>query len=363
MFHAAAGPDFGPGLAVYKERKKIMKMYLDSGYINMRGLIESDWPFLFITGARGTGKTYGGLKSIRELQEEKKINRFLYLRRTQVETDIISSEDMNPFKKINTDTGTDITMKSIRQGIYGFYMEETLIGYAAALSTFRNLRGFDFSDVDIIFYDEFIPEPGARPIKNEAVVLFNIFESVNRNRELEGAAAVKMICCSNSNELGNPIFMELGILSKLEKLTLSGGGTYRDPDRGLMVVLLKDSPISKRKKDTALYRLTGSGSFADMALMNVFQDNDRDSIKPQSLQEYGSSPIVTLDGVAIYRHKSKNLYYGCTFTGEPEFTTSARDLERFNLRYYYLWNRYIDGELLFENYLTKQLFITYNKGR
>lgn len=340
-----------------------MKMYLDSGYINMRGLIESDWPFLFITGARGTGKTYGGLKSIRELQEEKKINRFLYLRRTQVETDIISSEDMNPFKKINTDTGSDITMKSIRQGIYGFYMEETLIGYAAALSTFRNLRGFDFSDVDIIFYDEFIPEPGARPIKNEAVVLFNIFESVNRNRELEGAAAVKMICCSNSNELGNPIFMELGILSKLEKLTLSGGGTYRDPDRGLMVVLLKDSPISKRKKDTALYRLTGSGSFADMALMNVFQDNDRDSIKPQSLQEYGSTPIVTLDGVAIYRHKSKNLYYGCTFTGEPEFTTSARDLERFNLRYYYLWNRYIDGELLFENYLTKQLFITYNKGR
>lgn len=340
-----------------------MKMYLESGYINMYGLITNTWPFLFITGARGTGKTYGGLKSIRELQTEGSINCFLYLRRTQVETDIISGEDMNPFKKINTDTGSNITMKNIRQGIYGFYANEELIGYAAALSTFRNLRGFDFSDVDIIFYDEFIPEPGARPIKDEAGVLFNVYESVNRNRELEGAAPVKLVCCSNSNELGNALFMELGILSKLEKLTMSGGGTFRDPKRGLMVVILKDSPISKRKEKTALYKLTGSGAFADMALKNVFQDNDRDAIRPQALTEYGSSPIVTLDGVAIYRHKSKNLYYCCMYDGEPEFTTRARDMERFNLKYYYLWNRYIDGELLFENYLTKQIFITYNKGR
>lgn len=340
-----------------------MKMYLESGYLNMRGLIENTWPFLFITGARGTGKTYGGLKSIRELQTDKQINRFLYLRRTQVETDIISGEDTNPFKKINTDTGSNITMKSIKTGIYGFYNEETLIGYAAALSTFRNLRGFDFSDVDIIFYDEFIPEPGARPIKNEASVLFNIYESVNRNRELEGSAPVKLVCCSNSNELGNAIFMELGVLSKLEKLTMTGGGTYRDPERGLMVVILKDSPISKMKENTALYKLTGSGSFADMALRNVFADNDRDAIRPQALTEYGSSPIVTLDGVAIYRHKSKNLYYACSYDGDPEFTTRARDMERFNLKYYYLWNRYIDGELLFENYLTKAIFIAYNRGR
>lgn len=340
-----------------------MKMYLDSGYLNMRGLIENNWPFVFITGARGTGKTYGGLKSIRELQKEGEINRFLYLRRTQVETDIISGEDTNPYKKINTDLGCDITMKPIRHGIYGFYENEELSGYAAALSTFRNLRGFDFSDVDIIFYDEFIPEPGARPIKNEASVLFNIYESVNRNRELENHLPVKLVCCSNSNELGNTIFMELGILSRLEKLTLNGGGTYRDAERGLMVVLLKDSPISKMKESTALYKLTGKGAFSDMALNNVFADNDRDAIRPQALTEYGSTPIVTIDGVAVYRHKSKNLYYCCTYDGDPEYTTRARDMERFNLKYYYLWNRYIDGEMFFENYLTKVIFITYNKGR
>ena len=340
-----------------------MKMYLDNGYVNMAALMENNFPFVFVTGGRGTGKTYGSLKSVLDFQQAGKIHRFLYLRRTQVEADVISGEDTNPFKKINTDLHIDIKMKSIRQNIYGFYNEDFLIGYAAALSTFRNLRGFDFSDVDIIIYDEFIPEAGARPIKNEAAVLFNVYESVNRNRELEGQPAVKLICCSNSNELGNPIYMELGVLSKLEKLTFSGGGTLRDPDRGLMIVLLKDSPISERKKNTALYKLTGQGTFSAMALNNEFVDNDRDSIKPQALTEYGSGPIVTLDGVAIYRHKSKNLYYACEYSGTPEFTTNARDMDRFNLRYYYLWNRYIDGELMFQNYLTKAIFLVYNKGR
>lgn len=340
-----------------------MKMYLDSGYVNMSGLMENDFPFVLVTGGRGTGKTYGGLSGILDFQRDEKINRFLYLRRTQVETDVISGEETNPFKKINTDRGTDIRMKSVRQNIYGFYNEETLIGYAAALSTFRNLRGFDFSDVDIIFYDEFIPEPGSYVIKNEASVLFNVYESVNRNRELEGKRAVKLICCSNSNELGNVIYMELGILSKLEKIALSGGGTYRDPERGLMVVLLRDSPISEKKKKTALYKLTSDTSFYNMSIKNDFQDNDQDAIRSQALTEYGSSPIVTLDGIAVYRHKSKNLYYCCEYNGNPEFTTKARDIERFNLRYYYLWNRYIDGELFFQNYLTKHIFLYYNKSR
>ena len=340
-----------------------MKMYLESGYVNMEGLIRNDFPFVMINGGRGTGKTYGGLLAILNLQASGECCRFLYLRRTQVETDIISGEETNPFKKVCSDTGISITMKTIRQNIYGFYKDDELIGYAAALSTFRNLRGFDFSDVDIIFYDEFIPEPGSYVIKNEASVLFNVYESVNRNRELQDRRPVKLICCANSNELGNPLYMELGVISKLEKLALDGGGTLRDPERGLMIVLLRDSPISARKQKTALYKLTASSSFYNMSIRNEYADNDQDAIRTQSLQEYGSQPIVTLDGIAVYRHKSQNLYYCCEYSGKPEFTTNSRDIERFNLRYYYLWNRYIDGELLFQNYLTKLIFMVYNKSR
>lgn len=340
-----------------------MKMFLPSGYINMPDLIDNEYPFLFITGARGTGKTYGGLLHIYDKIKTGAIHRFLYLRRTQVEIDAVADETMNPFKKINIDKGLNVTVKPIRKNIYGFYDDDGLIGYAAALSTFRNLRSFDFSDVDVIFYDEFIPEANARPIKNEATTLLNIYESVNRNRELDGEDPVKLVCASNSNEMGNPVYMELGVISKIERIAGDGGGTLRDPERGLMIVLLKNSPISARKRETALYKLSGDTQFSAMALNNEFQDNDRDAIKSQALREYKSVPVVTLDGVAIYEHKSRNEYYACQYSGEPQFTTKARDIERFNLQYWFLWNRYIDGELNFQNYLTKRIFLLYNKAR
>ena len=38
---------------------------------------------------------------------------------------------------------------------------------------------------DIIFA-EFIPEAHERLIKNEAAALFNFYETINRNRELDG---------------------------------------------------------------------------------------------------------------------------------------------------------------------------------
>ena len=46
-----------------------------------------------------------------------------------------------------------------------------------ALSTVSNLRGFDMSDCTLLIYDEFIPEPHERPLKNEAAALFNAYEN------------------------------------------------------------------------------------------------------------------------------------------------------------------------------------------
>ena len=66
-----------------------------------------------------------------------------------------------------------------------------------ALSTFGNLRGVDFSDVDMIFFDEFVPQKNARPIKAEAEAFFNLYETVNRNRELDGRPPVRVLMLSN----------------------------------------------------------------------------------------------------------------------------------------------------------------------
>ena len=66
-----------------------------------------------------------------------------------------------------------------------------VVAVGIALSVVANIRGIDFSDYDYILFDEFIPSDGERPIKREFEAFLNFYETVNRNRELEGKPAVK----------------------------------------------------------------------------------------------------------------------------------------------------------------------------
>ena len=75
-----------------------MGLYLESGYANMHDIMNKDDTFVFVIGPRGSGKTYGALLEI--LESGKK---FIYLRRTQTEADLVSSEVVNPFKKVIED--------------------------------------------------------------------------------------------------------------------------------------------------------------------------------------------------------------------------------------------------------------------
>lgn len=339
-----------------------MKIYLDNGYLNMKDILTNKYPFVFMVGGRGTGKTYGTLQSLLEIQEAGLINAFMILRRTQKEAISISTNATSSFKKIETNTGRIIDVKPIRDGIYGYFNEDDkFLGYLYSLSTFQNLRGIDFPDVDIIFYDEFIPKKRAYVIKEECDTLFDMYETINRNRELEGENPCKLLACSNSNQLANRIFMGLNVIPQLTNIALNGGGTFYDNDRGLQIIILRDSPISEKKKETALYKLTKKTSYGNMALNNEFYDNDTDLIKPCNLNQY--TLLTTITGIAIYKHKSKLEYYVCQYEKETVFSSSERDIEKFKNKYYYLTCRYIDGEIFFQNLLTKILFLDYNNLR
>ena len=60
-----------------------MNLYLDNGYLDMKSIIESEYPFIFVPAARGTGKTYGALKY--HLEHDHKI---LFIRRTKQEAEL-----------------------------------------------------------------------------------------------------------------------------------------------------------------------------------------------------------------------------------------------------------------------------------
>lgn len=335
-----------------------MSVYLDNGYVNIEKILSYQMPFNFIVGGRATGKTYGAL-----LTAYQKRMRFILMRRTQAQCDLINKPEFNPYKAINTDLHIDVTVKSISKYNAKIIEEteetENIIGYTCALSTIANMRGFDASDVSLLIYDEFIPEKHERALKNEGSAFLNAYETINRNREIKGFEPVQVLCLANAFNIANPIFLELGLVGRCEKMRNSGQEFYIDKERGILIVLLQKSRISKAKADTALYRLS-SGSYSNMALNNDFVYNNSDNIKSLSLKEF--KLICTVGEISIYKHKSKRQFYVSEHrTGTaPIYKSDEVDLKRYRRNNgITLFQSYMRNNIIFENMLTKSLFELY----
>lgn len=337
-----------------------MGIYLDNGYLDIEKILEYKQPFNFVVGGRGTGKTYGALKSAYESN-----TRLMLMRRTQAQCDLINKPEFNPYKAINADIQSNVSVKSISKYnsklIEEYEDSEKLVGYTCALSTISNMRGFDASDVKLLIYDEFIQEKHERALKNEGSAFLNAYETINRNRELKGEEPLQVLCLANAFNVANPIFLELGLVGRCEKMRNAGQELYIDKSRGIVLVLLQHSSISNAKADTALYRIS-SGSYSKFALSNDFVYNNTDNIKSKSLKEY--KLICTVGEISIYKHKSKREYYVSEHrTGTaPEYKSDEVGLNRFRKNHgLMLYGAYMRNRVTFENMLTKSLFELYNK--
>ena len=335
-----------------------MGIYLSSGYLDIEKILSYKMPFNFVVGGRATGKTYGALKTAYENRI-----RFILMRRTQTQCDLINKPEFNPYKAINMDLGSNVTVRSISKYnakiVEEFEESENILGYTCALSTISNMRGFDASDVQLLIYDEFIPEKHERPLKNEGSAFLNAYETINRNRELKGSEPVQVLCLANAFNIANPIFLELGLVGRCEKMKNSGQELFIDKERGILIVMLYKSRISKAKADTALYRLS-SGSYADMALSNDFIYNSNENIKSIALNEYRL--ICTVGEISIYRHKSKRSYYVSEHRSgtAPQYTSDEVNIMRYRKNHgMLLYTAYMRNNITFENMLTKSLFELY----
>ena len=331
------------------------KIYLPSGYLNIRGILAYKCTFNFIVGGRATGKTYGALSTV--LEDNIK---FMLMRRTQAQADLINKPDFSPFKPVCDDRHIEITTASVSKYNAKFMLDDETIGYTCALSTIANMRGFDASDVKLLIYDEFIPERHERPIKQEGAAFLNAYETMNRNRELKGKRPLTVLCLANAFDIANPIFLELGLVGIAEKMKQNGRELYIDRDKSILILMPDSSKIMNKKSTTALYKLTEGSEFSKMALKNDFIYNPTDNIKSLPLREF--KPVVTVGEITIYKHKSKRLYYVSEHrTGEPpEYATDEINLKRyqkaFGMRFYRL---YMQNCFKFENMLTRSIFEMY----
>lgn len=306
-------------------------------------VIETKSPFVFVVGGRGTGKTYGALDYAIESNEK-----FLYMRRTQTQLDILNNDEFSPFKNV-TDS---VSLKKINKQLGGVYNSEgILIGYTAALSTLSNIRGFSGQDIKLIIYDEFIPEKHERLIKGETEALLNAYETINRNRELNGEDAVKLVCLANSNRLDNPIFTDLDLIPLIQKQIKRGSAYHDYEDIGVCIILLTNSGISDKKCNTALYRLA-TDEFAEMALNNNFLQSEY-HCKHQPIIEY--KPLIKYDKFYLYRHKAHNRIYVSTYRTGTFQEMSGEEFRK--IMFPVVKSRLINNELFFDNFNTKSKFI------
>lgn len=344
-----------------------MRIYTENGWVNIPEILKHPAIFIFIYGGRGTGKTYGSLQEM--IDDNLK---FMYLRRLQAQADLVKKDEMQPFKTLNRDRGWSIQPFAINKYVSAFYESDVnddgkvipvgdQKGLLTSLSTFSNLRGVDGNEIKVMILDEFIPELNERPIKDEAGAVFNAYETINRNRELNGEDPVKFLFLANSNRIDNPLFMELNLITLAEKIRKRGDEYYYDEKRRMLLIDLYKSKISEEKTNTALYQLTRGTEFFNMAIKNTFINEERGRIATKPIKEY--RPIVSIGEICIYKHKSRQEYYVTGFkSGSPRtYGTGEKDRARFRKDCFYLWTAYMKNKIIFEEYIYEVIFDKYFK--
>ena len=327
------------------------KIYNADGWVNWDYIMEQPESIISVVGARGTGKTYGLFKWMIEHRQK-----FIYVRRLKSQLEECRRETGNPFKKINNDLEINIKPFTAAGSVIYQYDDKNgdIAAVGVALSVVANIRGVDYSDYDYIVFDEFISSDGERPIKNEFQAFLNFYETVNRNRELEGKPAVKALLLGNANKIANPYFSGWHCMKRVLRMIAGGQMVWRSDDHTRMIVLLLESPISQRKQSTVLYQ-NANADFITMALDNAFR-TDATIIKSEPLKEY--IHIVSVGEIGIYRHKSDRKYYvSATTYKNPYYDAFGIGLKMFQQDYYMFRVYYmVNKSITFESFELELIF-------
>lgn len=331
-----------------------MNIFTKDGWPNFSeedGLLSMHANIIMIWGARGTGKTYTLLD---KLCVDK--SHYLYLRRTpgQVET-IAADADLWPYTPLNRDKCWNYVPRKVKGAKCMWKVcdgpdDEQPRGTISSVVTLGRTRGFSSPDTDYIVLDEYQKDDLDFYRKGEGVGLANIYETVNRNRELQGGKPCTLIMMSNAVGMANPYYMQWDVVDIVDKMI----GTRRRwmllPERGILLVDMADSPIAAKKKDTALYKSLAGTDFYRSALENQYAGEERSATGSRRLKEY--RPVVTVGRLTIYESKGKREYYISEHRSGtcPQYGTGHYELERFRARYRLLYNAYMSRIIVFEKY-------------
>lgn len=342
-----------------------MNIYDKDGWLDIPKIVDisnkNEINFIFIIGARRTGKTYGIFKHFINdvFSKDEKI---VYMRRKTTQIDSVLIDTMNPWIDINTDLHRNFFFKKVKGEKNRVSLqeitesgEEKYHGEAFSLTSLMNNRGFSGSGFSEGIFDEFIPEKLDKRIKGEEDGFLNGVETISANRELIGEKPFRWWIVSNSNTLDSPLVQAFGILPNLEKMGKQGQEFSMLKDRGILIILINKSPISEKKKQTALYKaLTGNTPFEKMALENDFSYDDTSNVKSEDIRKYRL--ICVVGKVAIYEHKNEaKIYVSDHVSGscKDKFPDSELGKQQFKSYYYWIYNYILSNRISYQNLSVK----------
>lgn len=340
-------------------------MYLtDKGYLVIE---DSDLAILSVLfGARGLGKTYSVLEKRIENSLKDEFNKFIWLRDSaEVVKKIAAGNSLAAPICQNRPDLPNITIQKT-EGNYCFVADSKtdnfrVLGYLMALSTFHNARGVSYEDVANITWDEFIPEEGTIVKKNQGAIFLNAYETVNRNRELEGKNPVQIIFLSNANDIYSDVLEDLGISGLIEDMMYKGIDCYRDAD--IWIQFLSSEKFYEAKKETFLYRINKNDKFRNMALDNKFNNNL--ALVKRNVDLKGSTGLLTVAGrYTLIQLADGNLYY--KLGTWKNLINYDMDNDQEALLYRLLFNdklrlKYIAGQMYFDSIYTQRKMLEYAK--
>lgn len=338
-----------------------MNIYQNDGWLDIPKLVRiadsNHINFIFIIGARRTGKTYGIFKHFID-DVFPKNNNIVYMRRTVTQLESVMAEKKNPWIDINADTKKCLYFSSVKGEKNRIILEEKLPdgnaeyrGEAFALTTMQNNRGFSGSEFTEGFYDEFIPESMAKRMYGEEEAFLNAVETISSNRELKGQKPFRWWLASNSNTLDNPIINAFSLLPCLERMKKKSQEYALLPDAGIMIILINKSPISEKKETTALYKaINRKSKFASMALDNDFAYDDNSSVNSEDLRQF--KLLCTIGSFGIYEHKSEARLYVCEHISgscTDNFDDTELGRNQFKTFYSFIYNFIITNRITYQN--------------
>lgn len=316
-------------------------------YYDIDPILSKNCTFNAIFGGRGIGKTYAAL---RKFMDEKIIH--IYLRRSESELKCSFNMNVHPYKPLNEDMGKNYFVKSAKNisTVYE-YEKGDIAGYGISLSTFHNIKGVDFSEVDYILFDEFIKLPNQKALKEEGETFLNFYESVNRNRELKGKEPVRVIFLTNSVSRYSEIMNAFGLQNVIEMMERKKQQFYTDRQKSFAIQMVMESEVSEAKRDTVLYRAANE-SFVNYAIDNMFTGDSMFNVERKKLIEY--RPICSYDNLYIYSHKSNGeIYVSYTRADCPSYSDETRMYFK-RKHWFTLKEKIINGDMKFETFGIKK---------